>query len=123
MSRHFHGTQPARCIALLANLLALCAASAASAAPSEIAKARAELTAAYAASLENLARWCDEHDLPEQARATRDWLLARDPLKLYLVVLPEQVGPAALPADASPDLIEWDKRFRAARNGQASTGM
>ncbi|MBI3461979.1 MAG: hypothetical protein HY000_02825 [Planctomycetes bacterium] len=94
-------------------------ARSANASPAEIAKARAELTSAYVASLEELARWCDERNLPDQACETRAWSMPRDPQRLYLVVLPEPVGPASLPADTSPDVIEWDKRFRAARNDQA----
>jgi len=106
-------------IAVVCNLVVCLAAEFANASSVEIAKARAELTAAYAASLGDLARWCDEQGLPEQAMQTREWLLARDPRRLYLVVLPEPVGPPALPAESPQDLVEWDRRFRAARNEQA----
>jgi hypothetical protein len=108
-----------------ASLLILCACllatatGTAQAAPNDLERSRAELAAAYSKSLEELVRWCDEHGLPEQGKQTREWQVVRDPRKLYLVVLPEAVGPTPLPADASAELVEWNKRFRAARNEQA----
>lgn len=111
--------QLSRRVAAICALLIFVPATRLPASPVEITKARAELTSAYAAALDDLARWCDDHGLPVQARQTREWSLARDTRRVYLVVLPEPVGPSPVPADATADLVEWDKRFRAARNEQA----
>ncbi|NQU23992.1 MAG: hypothetical protein HQ567_22140 [Candidatus Nealsonbacteria bacterium] len=74
-----------------------------------VAEAR-QLRAKHQVDLEELAAWCRQRGLAEQAKQTQDLLGRRDPYKLYLPVLPEKVGRAELPADAPADVIEWDTR-------------
>ena len=79
-----------------------------------------ELMDRYAAQLKELADWCDERGLAEQAQKTRSWLQPRDPNKLYVAVLPEEIGRPELPADAPADLVEWDSRLARLQRDQAS---
>lgn len=78
-----------------------------------------ELSTQYAAQLEELAEWCDRRQLPEQARQTRRWLRPRHPYKLFIPILPVEVGPPPPPAGASDDLAEWHERFWRMRREQA----
>ncbi len=79
-----------------------------------------ELRAKYAAQLEELAAWCDGRGLADQARKTRHWLGVRDPNKVYVADLPQAIGRPELPADAPPDVVEWDNRFFQLRKQQAT---
>ena len=105
----------------------------------ELYRTARQLTAKYGAELEELASWCEERGLAEQAQKTRTWLRPRDPHKLYVAVLPQKVGWAKLPDDAPDDVVQWDTRFgrrrrqqadalfelaqRAIRNGRASLAL
>ncbi len=73
----------------------------------------------YVKSLTALALWCDEHGLKEQAAQTRAWFAPRDPHKLYLPVLPKTPVAATPPAAASPEVVEWDNRFKQLKREEA----
>ncbi len=102
----------------LAVVIAACAVACVSLCAEEDKWAREarQLRSKHQTELEELAAWCKQRGLTDQAKQTRNRLGRRDPYKLYLPVLPEQVGRAKLPADAPADLIEWDAR--AARLGR-----
>jgi hypothetical protein len=84
-------------------------------------QAAGELRAQYAANLEELAKWCDGNGLAEEARKTRRAIDPHDPYKIYMPMLPEQVGPAKLPASAPANVAEWDKRLSQLRREHATT--
>jgi hypothetical protein len=86
----------------------------------ELYRTAKELIDKNAAEIEALADWCQQHQLGEQARKTRELLGKRDPYKLYLPVLPKTVGPTPLPADAPADVVEWDQRLGKLRRDQAN---
>jgi len=73
--------------------------------------------AEFASGLEQLASWCDEHDLPAQAAQTRAHRLPTDPFAIYLGKL--EPSKASLPADASDDESQWFERFWQLRARQA----
>lgn len=79
-----------------------------------------QLKSAYAKSLEQLAAWCDQHGLKEQAAQTRAWFGPRDPNKLYLPVLPKTPLAATLPSGAPPDVVQWDSQFTQLKHDQAN---
>ncbi len=79
-----------------------------------------KLASDYKAELGKLAQWCGQRGLAAQAEKTRCWLRPRNPNKTYISVLPRRVGRAALPADASADLTEWDARFTRLRRDQSN---
>lgn len=85
----------------------------------ELYRAAQELRAAQAAELEQLAAWCETQGLNRQATETRRVLGPRDPYKLYVKILPKEVGPPKPPADASPDVLEFDRRLTRLRVEQA----
>ncbi len=90
----------------------------------------------FAEEIEQLAVWCDQRGLAEQALRTRRLLPPSEPTKLYVTVMPQRVGREELADDAPPDVVEWDKQLaritsthanalfalsrRAVRNGRAS---
>jgi len=69
----------------------------------------------YQKKLDQLAAWCESAGLAEQAETTRRHFAPRDPYKIYVAALPEEVGPPALPADAPPAVRRWHERFRQLR--------
>ena len=79
------------------------------------------MQAKYAAGLEQLAKWCEQNGLAEEARKTRRVISPTDPYKLYVPVLPDAVGPPKLPADAPAKVVEWDSRLWRLRRDQATT--
>ncbi len=79
-----------------------------------------QLRTQQAAEIERLAAWCDQQGLTAEAQQTRGLIGPRDPLKLYLAVLPEKVGRPKLPADVSDDLTEWDQRLALLQRDQAN---
>ncbi|MGD0653232.1 MAG: DUF1570 domain-containing protein [Thermoguttaceae bacterium] len=90
------------------------------AAEEEQQRAAQSLQAKYADDLKQLAVWCEEKGLKEQARQTLAVLGPHDPLKFYLPVLPVDTGPAKLPEDASKDVVEWNSRLNKLRSDQAA---
>ncbi len=85
----------------------------------DIGRAAADLRSKYAADIEQLARWCEKNDLPAEAKKTRRTLGPSDPCKLYVPILPEAIGPAKLPDDAVPKVVEWDARLGRLRRDHA----
>lgn len=83
-------------------------------------QASAALRARYAADLERLAAWCDANELQAEAKKTRRVLSPSDPYKLYVAELPEEVGPAKLPSDATAKVIEWNDRLWRLRHEYAT---
>jgi hypothetical protein len=74
----------------------------------------------YSAKLEELAAWCDSKGLSAQAATTRQRAKPPGPSVIRVLALPVDVGQAsALPADASPDVAEWHKRFWRLRRDQS----
>jgi hypothetical protein len=78
-----------------------------------------ELKDKYAAELKQLAAWCEEKGLKEEARKTRAVLGPEDPMKFFVPVLPVEVGPPKLPEGASPAAVEWDQKLGKLRKDQA----
>jgi len=85
----------------------------------ELIRAARELHASYVAQLGELAAWCDQQGLAEQARITRQWMGQRDPNKLYVADLPRAIGRPELPPDTPANVVEWDRRFWQLRRQQA----
>jgi len=88
--------------------------------PPDLHRAAVEQHARYAAELESLAKWCESKGLAEEARVTRRVLGPRDPYKLYIPILPKEVGPPKFPADASADAVKWDSRLWRLRRDHAA---
>jgi hypothetical protein len=93
--------------------------AAACASASDVHKAALDLRTKYAADIEQLAKWCEANGLAQQALKTRHVLGRSDPYKLYVPVLPDEVGPPKLPADAPAKLVEWDSRLGRLRRDHA----
>lgn len=85
----------------------------------ELIRAARELHTSYAAQLRDLADWCEQKGLAEQAKITRQWMGQRDPNKLYVADLPRAIGRPELPPDTPADVVEWDRRFWQLRRQQA----
>jgi hypothetical protein len=85
------------------------------------AQATEQLRAKYAADLEKLAKWCEANGLTDEARQTRRVLSPSDPYKLYVPVLPEQVGPPKLPDNAPANVVEWNAKLWKLRDDYALT--
>lgn len=78
-----------------------------------------EQTAKYAEQLAELAAWCDQQGLTEEAKKTRSWLAPHDPHQLYVMILPEAVGRPPLPESTPKNVLQWDSRFTQLRRDQA----
>ncbi len=105
---------------IIATLFVGCVLGMAASAPAgDPHKAATDLRAKYAAQLEQLAKWCEVGGLTEEARRTRRVLGPTDPDKLYVPVLPNEVGPPKLPADAPAKVVEWDARLDRLRHDHA----
>jgi len=85
----------------------------------ELYRAAEKLQAEHAAEIEELAAWCDKHELTDEAQKTRRLLGPRDPYKLYLPILPRKTGRAELPTDSPAEVIEWDERFAHLQRSQS----
>jgi hypothetical protein len=59
--------------------------------------------------------------LAAQARLTRAWFSPRDPDKIYVAILPREVGVSEPPADSPPGVADWHKRFHQLRREQANS--
>jgi len=79
-----------------------------------------QLRGKYLAGLEEVAAWCQTKGLTDEAKQTRALAGRRDPYKIYLPVLPVEVGPPKLPDDASADKVEWDARLGRQRRDYAN---
>jgi hypothetical protein len=86
----------------------------------ELLQAVHDLQAKYAADLKELAAWCEEKGLKEQASLTLNVLGPHDPLKFYIPILPVEVGPGKLPEGASLEITEWDARLSSLRREQSA---
>ena len=105
---------------LLKPLIALLVAALGTSARGEdLSGAAKDLAAKYRVELGELAGWCDGQGLKEQAEQTRAWFAPRDPNRLYVAVLAEEVGSDKPPAGASDAVLEWHKRFTGLRWRQA----
>ncbi|MFC1597229.1 DUF1570 domain-containing protein [Planctomycetota bacterium] len=78
-----------------------------------------ELVDNYAGRLAELADWCDEQGLAEEAEKTRSWLRRRSPDKLYVMVFPRAIGGLPPPADAPAAVTEWHNRLVRLKQDQA----
>ncbi len=86
----------------------------------ELLQAVQNLHAKYAAELQQLAAWCEQKGLKEQANQTLAALGRGDPTKFYVPKLPVDIGPAKLPPEASPEMTEWDARLGRLRREQSA---
>jgi hypothetical protein len=77
------------------------------------------MRAEYAAKLDELAGWCEQRGMGDQARATRRLVVPRDPYRLYVPVLPQQTGSLAPPEGALAEVAQWHGRLAALRRGHA----
>ncbi len=73
----------------------------------------------FAQQIERLARWCDSHQLGDEARRTRRWLPKKDPDRLFFGRLTNNPAEPKVPVDASDDQTEWHRRFMQLRDAQA----
>jgi hypothetical protein len=105
-------------IALLAGVAVLFASRATATDPR---RAAMDLRVQYAADLEQLAAWCDNNGLSDEAGKTRRALGPNDPYKIYLPALSDEIGPPKLPADAPAEVVEWDSRLSKLRADHAKT--
>jgi hypothetical protein len=88
--------------------------------PDDLYREARELKAKYAAEIEKLAVVCDNQGMATEAQKTRGVLGRNDPYKLYLPVLPRQVGPPKA-SEKGPALIaQWHARFLKLRQGHAA---
>ena len=110
----------AKLVGLLLAAAIVAWANAALAADSDVSKAAAELREKYVADLETLAKWCDANGLKDEARKTRRVVSPSDPVKFYVPVLPDDVGPPKLPDDAPPKVVEWDAKLWKLRGDYAT---
>ncbi len=101
-------------------VLAAAAAIAADDSASAVASAVADSRTTYAADLEKLAQWCEANGLAAEAKKTRRLIGPSDPYKLYVPILPDEVGPPALPSDAPKNLVEWNARLGKLRHDRAA---
>lgn len=79
---------------------------------------REQLDSGFAEALNSLAQKCEELGLPQQAQATRQWLIPRDPRRSYLF-LPAETDPLRPPADAERLVQLWYQHFSQYRRKRA----
>ncbi len=78
-----------------------------------------ELRAGHLAQLEELAKACEQQGLAEQARQARQLYGPRDPYKMYLAVLPREIGRPSPAAGASAAVVAFHGQFEQLRRQQA----
>ncbi|MGA2035504.1 MAG: hypothetical protein ABSG68_24915 [Thermoguttaceae bacterium] len=78
------------------------------------------LRAKYARDIEQLAAWCEKEGLAPEAKQTRAIPAQDDPCKLYLPVLPREVGPLKLAEDSPAALVQWNTRLTKLREEDAA---
>ncbi|MGQ9504879.1 MAG: hypothetical protein ACUVQG_14565 [Thermogutta sp.] len=76
-------------------------------------------TASYRQKLEELAQWCESKDLTAEAERTRRWLHPVVDDRLLIPIWPAQIGFDTPPDGASPDQVEWYRRWTQLRKEQA----
>ncbi len=114
--------------ALLAGVLACFAAGASIAATPRIAaaetgaEARSQLIKTYVGELAELADWCDDQNLKEQAKQTRDWLPPERPLMLFVPLVDHAFDARESKQDLEKEtesVKQWRERFDKLRRQQA----
>jgi len=80
---------------------------------------RDELTSDFAEQIQQLARWCEERQLDEQARKTDNVILPETPFAIHLGKWLS--SRPALPAGAAEAVREWHERFWEIRTTQAES--
>jgi len=91
------------------------------AAAADVAAERAQLYAAYAEKLKELANWCEQKQLPPEAKYVRNWQPEREPDKQYVFFPPPQsAAPWRNPAAASAEQREWWDKFTTIRREQGN---
>lgn len=80
---------------------------------------RAALTATHHQRLAELAAICDTQKLPELAARTRQWIVPREPDKLYFFDLPESPATVTSADSSDPRFAQWARRFQQLRDEQA----
>jgi len=106
-------------VAVVASLFWLSIGPRPVAAAEDYLSAALKLTEDFRANLEQLAALCEQRGLSEQAAQTRGWVKPPDPTRLFVSVLPVEIGPPAPPEGASADVAAWHKRFYELRSEQA----
>lgn len=100
--------------------LAFSATAAGAARSEDLVQTAVQLQNDYAQAIGELAAWCEERGLKEEARTTRTAIRPRDPYKLFVSLPPKQVAAATLPAGASPEVVDWDTRLTRLKRDQAN---
>jgi hypothetical protein len=108
-----------RCVMVALLWGAVVAAPAAQMLAADPLKSAVELREKFSADVQQLAKWCEDNGLSDEARKTRHLLVPSDPYKLYVPVLPTEVGSAKLPYDASGKALEWQTRLDRLRHEHA----
>ena len=120
-SVHYQGRTVLFRLAVVAAVLCLSASGSLAVAAEGYTATALKLTDDFRTELEGLAKWCDERGLAEQAEETRGWVRPPDPTRLFVSVLPDDIGPPDPPEGASSDVAAWHKRFYQLRREQAGS--
>ena len=107
-----------RIVGLLSFTVAL-AAGAADLRAETVVDARTALVEKYLADLADLAVWCDEQGLAEEAGLTRGWLPPQRPLVLFVPLVSETVDLVKPPEQRAELSPAWRERFAKLRQAQA----
>jgi hypothetical protein len=99
-----------------AGLMMIATLLARSAEAETIVEKQAAIERDYAERLEALARWCEEKTLPDQAAATRAWIVPRAPLTLVVPLADDRS--VQVPDESDPNTNMWLTRFRDLRRAQ-----
>jgi hypothetical protein len=89
------------------------------AAADDLTSEQQRLLSEYRAELGDLAAWCQEQRLTEQAAATRSWLPPQSSRVRNVYLLPRQIGSLQAPDKASENIAKWHQSFAKLRTGQA----
>ncbi len=105
---------------LLGAAAAVCFAMAPLRASAEtVAESHAALVKGYVEELADLAEWCEEQKLPEQAQLSRNWLPPERPLTLFVPLVTHDVGERAERGEETAAVRPWRERFERLRREQA----
>ncbi len=97
----------------------VCASTIAAGSAGEVKTAYSPVRSAFAAQLRDLAAWCDENGLDDEARQTRQWLSPRNPNRFYPIILQEEGGASRSTEDRDENATAWRTRFDRLRRKQA----